>query len=262
MNSDELTVSTASKQSHLFQLVDGLPNGVIAGQTLAIVDSSQVSHSPYLQQNLALHVGDDTLQVQHHRMALLKSLSKYGIDRLQWLNQIHSTIAFSVKQNDWQLRDGDGLITKEKGIALMMMTADCLPIVLCNDTGTEVACLHAGWRGLLNGIVENTIEKIETQPTFAWLGVAISQANFEVGAEVREAFIHKDECFMSDFLLRQSQQGKYLADLYSIAKKILNLSGIKQITGGVDCSFANPNYYSYRRNSQTGRMATFVAIPK
>jgi polyphenol oxidase len=140
----------------------------------------------------------------------------------------------------------------------MMMTADCLPVVLGNDTGTEVANLHAGWRGLASGIVENTVARMQTQPTWAWLGAAISQPCFEIGTEVKAAFCDKYPELESAFKAG-GQTGKFYADLYAIARYILKEQGVMHVLGGDQCSYTQAeDYFSYRRDAKTGRMATFV----
>lgn len=140
----------------------------------------------------------------------------------------------------------------------MMMTADCLPVVLGNADGSEVANLHAGWRGLAGGIVENTIAEMRSKPTWAWLGAAISQPCFEVGAEVKDAFCSKYAALATAFQ-EAEQAGKYYADLYAIARFILNQHGVATVLGGDQCSYRQEqDYYSYRRHAKTGRMATFV----
>lgn len=253
------------QHSPYWQAANGLPDHIFAGQTLAIVDKIQNSFQSeavqhFGQQNLGLHVGDDAQAVQHRRIELLQHLQPFGAKRLQWLNQTHSTTAYVVDDRlILTLLDGDGLVTKAEGVALMMMTADCLPIVVSNAQGTEIACLHAGWRGLANGIIEATLAKMQTQPVYAWIGAAISQANFEVGAEVKAAFVSQNSDFENDFIAREN--GKYLADLYAIATKKLQALGITSVTGGDRCSYAETDsFYSYRRQAKTGRMATFIFI--
>lgn len=246
-----------------WQAAIGLPIQVFAGQTFAMVDKDQeidVQGEIFGQQNFGLHVGDDAQVVQQKRMQLLQRLQPFGATRLQWLNQTHSTTAYIVDAvPNVQLQDGDGLVTQQQGVALMMMTADCLPIVMSNANGTEVACLHAGWRGLAQGIIEATIAKMQTQPIYAWMGAAISQAHFEVGAEVRAEFVAQNYDFSENFIARDN--GKFLADLYGIARKKLQALGVVSITGGDRCSFAEAEqFYSYRRQAKTGRMATFVFI--
>lgn len=242
------------------QFVQGLPQGVFVGQT-------QIQHPQALPSrqaelagfNLALHVNDDPLRVQQHRMILLDEFSQYAVNKITWMTQTHSTICHTVNDKiELQALEGDGLVTQTKGHALMMMTADCLPVVLGNAHGTEVANLHAGWRGLAGGIIENTIQEMQTQPTWAWLGAAISQPCFEVGAEVKAAFCAKYSELEQAFQAGE-QTDKYYADLYHIARFILKLKGVDLILGGEQCSYLQQqDFYSYRRNAKTGRMATFV----
>lgn len=248
------------QQSPYWQAATGLPEGIFAGQTLATVDKTTSCPQPYGQQNLGLHVGDNAKFVQYRRIELLKYLQPFGVKRLQWLNQTHSTRAYVVDDRSvLALQEGDGLVTQQQGVALMMMTADCLPIVVSNAQGTEIACLHAGWRGLANGIIESTLDKMQNPPAYAWIGAAISQPNFEVGAEVRDIFVAQDKANVQDFMT--NDHGKYLADLYAIARRKLQALGITSIMGGDRCSFAEDDYfYSYRRQAKTGRMATFIFI--
>lgn len=251
---------TDFNQSNFWCAATGMPKGVFAGQTVSIVDVTQPIVEPYLQQNLALHVKDNAAQVQHNRAQLLQQLQPYGAKQLSWLNQTHSTTVYVVDDVPrLQLQDGDGLVTQQQGIGLVMMTADCLPIVVSNAAGTEVACIHAGWRGLVDGVIEATINTMQSQPSVAWIGAAISQANFEVGAEVKARFENISPSFAEDFIAKPND--KYLADLYAIATKKLNALGVQQVTGADRCSYAETDkFYSYRRHPQTGRMATFVFI--
>jgi YfiH family protein len=169
------------------EFVQGLPKGVYVGQTGIQHPQTIATQNENLSGfNLALHVNDDAQRVQQHRMILLNELSAFGVDKITWMTQTHSSICHTInEQIPFIALEGDGLVTQRTGHALMMMTADCLPIVLGNNEGTEVANLHAGWRGLANGIVENTVTEMKSQPTWAWLGAAISQPCFEVGAEVK-----------------------------------------------------------------------------
>lgn len=242
------------------QFISGLPQGVYVGQTQIQHPRALASTSSALAGfNLALHVNDQTARVQQHRMMLLDQLSAYGVNKITWMRQTHSTLCHTVNhQQSFNEREGDGLVTQLAGHALMMMTADCLPVVLGNANGTEVANLHAGWRGLANGIIENTIEQMQSQPTWAWLGAAISQPCFEVGTEVKQVFCEKYPPLESAFESGK-QFGKYQADLYAIARYILGLYGVKVILGGDQCSYRQSDrYYSYRRDPQAGRMASFA----
>lgn len=242
------------------QFVQGLPDGVYVGQTqiehVKTVDSANLELAGF---NLALHVNDDPIRVQQHRMALLDEFADFGVNKITWMTQTHSTICHSIdKHISFQALEGDGLVTQTRSHALMMMTADCLPVVLGNRAGTEVANLHAGWRGLAGGIIENTISSMNTTPTWAWLGAAISQPCFEVGLEVKQAFCEKYP-ELSHAFTASVNLGKHQADLYAIARFILKKQGIEVILGGDHCSYLESDkYYSYRRDAKTGRMATFV----
>lgn len=244
------------------QFISGLPQGVYVGQTQIEHPDALASPKPDLQGfNLALHVGDDPARVQQHRMLLLDELAEYGAQRLHWLNQTHSTICHQVDQHAELLAlDGDALLTTQPGQALMIMTADCLPVVLGNAAGTEIANLHAGWRGLADGVIEQTCSQMQSPVTWAWLGAAISQPCFEVGAEVKSTFCAKYPAVASAF--KEGQQAdKFYADLYAIARYILQQQGVTLILGGDQCSYTQAqDYYSYRRQPKTGRMATFAFI--
>ncbi|KGT48458.1 MULTISPECIES: peptidoglycan editing factor PgeF [Acinetobacter] len=242
------------------QFVQGLPQGVYVGQTRVHHEQVQPSAQPELAGfNLALHVNDDPVRVQKHRIQLLKDFQPYGVDKITWMTQTHSTICHTInEQMPFTALVGDGLVTQRKAHALMMMTADCLPVVLGNAEGTEVANLHAGWRGLAGGIVENTIATMQTKPTWAWLGAAISQPCFEIGEEVKTAFCSKYPELDSAFQAGE-KAGKHYADLYAIARYILKQHGVNTVLGGDQCSYKQTDeYFSYRREAKTGRMATFV----
>ncbi len=244
------------------QFVQGLPDGVYVGQTqiehVKTVASDSLDLAGF---NLALHVHDDPIRVQKHRMALLDEFAAFGVNKITWMTQTHSTICHTINdQLSFQALEGDGLVTQTRSHALMMMTADCLPVVLGNAAGTEVANLHAGWRGLAGGIIENTISNMHTVPTWAWLGAAISQPCFEVGEEVKQTFCEKYP-ELSHAFVASKNLGKHQADLYAIASYILKKQGVIVILGGSQCSYLDADqYYSYRRNPKTGRMATFVFI--
>ena len=242
------------------QFVAGLPQGVYVGQTRVYHDQVQPSLQPELAGfNLALHVSDEAARVYKHRIQLLQDFQPFGVDKITWMSQTHSTICHTInEQLPFEALVGDGLVTQRKAHALIMMTADCLPVVLVNREGTEVANLHAGWRGLAGGIIENTIASMQSRPVWAWLGAAISQPCFEVGTEVKEAFCSKYPELDSAFQAGQ-QAGKYYADLYAIARYILQQHGIITVLGGDQCSYTQADeYFSYRREAKTGRMATFV----
>ena len=159
------------------QFVQGLPQGIFVGQTHIQHDQALPSAQSELAGfNLALHVNDLPERVQQHRMILLDDFAEYGVNKITWMTQTHSTICHTINDKiSFEALIGDGLVTQSTQHALMMMTADCLPVVLGNAEGTEIANLHAGWRGLAGGIIENTITEMKSQPT--WLGWGLLLVN-------------------------------------------------------------------------------------
>ncbi len=175
-----------------------------------------------------------------------------------WLKQIHTNIC--VRAEEDALREADASMTSSKQHPLVIKTADCLPILLCDEAGTEIAAIHGGWRGLLSGVIENTLSKFTANPTqlMAWTGPAICKNCFEVGAEVPEAFIQKYPDTKAAFH-QSTQPNKYLGDLVQIAELILKNHGLTNIYHSNACTFEEENkFYSYRRGKQTGRMATLI----
>jgi len=226
----------------------------------ALVTSRQggVSQAPFESMNLGDHVGDSTQAVEANRQQLLNSMS--GCDQIRWLQQIHGTDCVDVAEVANNHR-ADASYSQVPGLACAIMTADCLPVLFCNKTGTKVAAAHAGWKGLANGVLLNTLAQFENpEDVLVWLGPAISKANFEVGPEVREAFDWaSDECFTA------GRNDRLYADLYQLAGEQLQHAGVlsEQIHGGGLCTLADAKrFYSYRRDTKTGRMATCIWIAK
>lgn len=236
----------------------GFPESVLAGQTLRRM--AGLCQPPYDMFNLALHVGDDPAVVHANRMKLLELLAPFGCERLVWLNQVHGTRVFRVTSEiNSTVPDADALVTNQVGVGCVIMTADCLPVVLSNAAGTEVACAHAGWRGLLSGVIEATADAMREPPTFAWLGAAIGAEAFEVGPEVRDQFVQEDPASASAFA--EQPNGKDKADLYQLARQRLMRIGVERVSGGEHCTVSNQqDFFSYRRDGHTGRMATVVMI--
>lgn len=212
------------------------------------------SLSPYDTNNLALHVGDDALHVQKNRQQLIELLELPN--EPAWLNQTHSTICVNPEYES--NTTADAATTSSAKHPLVVLTADCLPITLCNKQGTEIAAIHAGWRGLAQGIVEQTIAKMSSKPDelLAWIGPAISQEHYETGEEVYQAFTSKYEQSHSAFIAKES---KWLAGLAQIAEIILQLHGVKGVYQSKLCTYKlKKTFFSYRRASQTGRIATLI----
>ena len=204
--------------------------------------------------NLALHVGDNNAQVTNNRELLLK---KYDLPSApKYLEQIHSNICLQASSDDCV---GDAVVTTKKGVVCAVMTADCLPIFACNQAGTQVGVAHAGWKGLVNGVIESFIEQFESDDLLAHFGPAISQVNFEVGKEVYQQFIDKDAKLDQGFFAKGD---KYQLDIYQTAIIILNGLGVKSISGGNECTYTQQDkYFSYRRDgAESGRMAHLIWI--
>jgi YfiH family protein len=156
--------------------------------------------------------------------------------------------------------EGDAALSRCSGKVCAILVADCLPIFLCDTAGTVVGVAHAGWRGLANGIIENSISAMacKSSEIIAWLGPAIGPKHFEVGEEVQEIFLKQDS--QSSFAFTPSQSNKkWFADLFILARQRLTNVGVTKIYGGYECTFSNPaRFYSYRRDGQTGRMAALI----
>lgn len=218
-----------------------------------------VSHPPYDHLNLAMHVGDQIEHVLENRK-LLRQRFHLPSEPI-WLNQIHSTDVFFANQSNSFNPDpnADACIATAPNQICAVMTADCLPILICSQTGNSVAAIHAGWKGLLSGIIENTITQMPDIPSnlMAWLGPGIRQKNFQIGSEVRDLFIAKDPVYQDAFLFQY--EDKWLADLYLIAKKQLQKLGITHIYDCDLCTFDDKEqFFSYRRDKTTGRIATLI----
>jgi polyphenol oxidase len=212
-----------------------------------------ISLAPYNSLNLGSHVHDDPLHVAHNRQLL----SQFAPSEPVWLNQVHGVNVVDAA-NTACIPDADASYTNCKNVVCVTMTADCLPILICDTAGTLVASIHAGWRSLCDGVIEATIAKLPAKPAdlMAWLGPAIGPNAFEVGVEVREQFIAKDAKAELAF---KKHGDKYLADIYQIATQRLNSLGVTQIYGGGCCTFTEKeNFFSFRRDGATGRMATIV----
>ena len=215
-----------------------------------------VSTSPWDALNLGGHVGDNPDAVARNRQLLVDKADLPAMP--QWLEQVHGTEVVRLTAGGNMPLRADACITDQPGVVCAIMTADCLPVLFCNRAGTEVAAAHAGWRGLCEGVLEETVACFNDEPDniIAWLGPAIGPRAFEVGPEVREAFMAKDPQAVEAFL---PSGGKYLADIYTLARQRLNNVGVTQIFGGDRCTFTEKgDFFSYRRDKTTGRMASFI----
>lgn len=218
-----------------------------------------VSQAPYNEFNLAQHVHDNPQHVTLNR-ALLKEKLNLPAEPV-WIEQTHSTIALTAQPSHRNC-EADATFTTETNQVSVILTADCLPILLCSIKEPFVASIHAGWRGLANGIIESTLAASQqnSHHLIAWLGPAISAAHYEVGDEVRNYFLNADS--MAETAFTPSLKGRWLANLYALARLRLAKAGVSEVYGGDYCTFSDPQrFFSYRRDgSQTGRMATLIWI--
>ena len=231
------------------------PSNVFA---LTTTRTGGVSHPPYDGNNLALHVGDRAEDVMQNREMLIQALELASSP--QWLEQTHSTHCVVVEEDDNRL--ADAAITRQPNTVLAIMTADCLPIVISNINGTEVAAIHAGWRGLANGIIDETLSKMHSprHELMAWIGPAVCQRCYETGEEVRETFTKQ---FPFTDVAFQYQDGRLFANLAQMAELILNHHEVQSVYQSNQCTYETKNnnknkYYSYRLEKQTGRIVTLI----
>ncbi|MCO7256489.1 purine nucleoside phosphorylase YfiH [Dickeya oryzae] len=215
-----------------------------------------VSSAPYDSLNLGNHVGDSPLHVKDNRQRLLATA---GLPVMpHWLQQVHGTQVINLDQVSSDSLTGDAAYTTRQDRVCAVMTADCLPVLFCSANGDEVAAAHAGWRGLQAGVLEETLRHFHARPAdiLAWMGPAIGPQQFEVGGEVREAFLQVDPIADCAFVPRN---GKFLADIYQLARLRLEAAGVTQVFGGEYCTVSDSGrFFSYRRDGMTGRMATLI----
>jgi YfiH family protein len=240
-----------------------------------------VSEGAYATLNLGDHVGDDPVAVARNRALLRATLPAEPV----WLKQVHGNIVADADRTVG-VPEADAALARQPGKICAVMTADCLPLLVCDEAGTVVAAAHAGWRGLAGGVVEATVEAMNVAPErlLVWLGPAIGPQAFEVGEEVRQAFMAHDPAAAKAFvpcvgraearhvglqpdLLRTQDSGlstnKWLADIYLLARQRLALLGVARVYGGGLCTYTDAErFYSYRRDRVTGRMASLIWLDR
>jgi YfiH family protein len=227
-------------------------------RALSTTRTGGFSPAPWDSFNLGSHVQDDPARVESNRRKLAEQLG-LPLSSFSFLNQVHGTDVARLPQA--AAVTADACVTSQPAVPCLIMTADCLPVLFCNHDGTRVAAAHAGWRGLCEGVLEQAVQQFE-QPgnVMAWLGPAIGPEAFEVGAEVREAFMVKDARAEQAFV-PQPGSGRYLGDLNLLARQRLIVAGVTEIYGGHWCTFSDSaRFYSYRRDGVTGRMASLIYI--
>ena len=217
-----------------------------------------VSLPPYDALNLGDHVGDEPQAVAANRERLLSSVGL--ITPAQWLSQVHGVEVVKAGAGE-AIPTADACWTDQPGQACVVMTADCLPV--CFSDGKKVAVAHAGWRGLVSGVLEQTLAVFDDpSQVYVWLGPAIGPEVFEVGSEVKAAFEEAapatSKSAVNDAFKPQPTEGKWLADIYQLARIRLGDAGVRWISGGDYCTYSDPQFFSYRRQSTTGRIATVV----
>ncbi|MGH8110186.1 MAG: peptidoglycan editing factor PgeF [Arenimonas sp.] len=210
--------------------------------------------------------GDDPAAVEKNRDLLLKEFSLP--DKPHWLRQVHGIDVLRFENAPAHsanfLQDepvADASVTSRKNVVLSVLTADCLPVLFCNETGTgtEIAAAHAGWRGLADGMLENTVHAMNSKPEniIAWLGPAAGPASYEIGVEVRDAFVNHDKNAAAAFV--PTRENHWRVDLYWLARMRLQAVGVTKIHGGNHCTISEPeNFFSHRRDKVTGRMASVI----
>jgi len=230
-----------------------LPKGVAACSSTRI---GGISLPPYDSLNLGAHCGDNAEHVEENRARVFAA---GGLpSKPVWLEQVHGNDVLALSGGPYVSKRADASYSNTPGTVCAVMTADCLPVLFCNQAGTEVAAAHAGWRGLCAGVLEQTVACFADKPgnLLAWLGPAIGPQSFEVGAEVREAFMAHDP--QADSAFRPHRE-KYFADIYQLARQRLASVGVHHVFGGDRCTFSDKdNFFSYRRDKTTGRMASFI----
>ncbi|WP_438971456.1 peptidoglycan editing factor PgeF [Methylophaga sp.] len=229
------------------------PNSVTALSTTRL---GGFSLPPYDSFNLGTHVGDDPARIEKNRAFLINN-AELPTEPV-WLNQVHGTNVINV--NEWHENiEADAIFSSKPNQVCSIMTADCLPVLFTDKQGKQIAAAHAGWRGLLNGVLENTVRQFKgaRSDILVWLGPAIGPKQFEVGEEVFHAFITQSPDAESAFKKRDTTH--YLADIYQLAKQRLSALGIVNISGGQHCTVTEEDrFFSYRRDGVTGRMASLI----
>lgn len=221
-----------------------------------------ISQPPYASLNLGDHVGDNPAAVAHNRILLRQMLP----DEPRWLKQVHGTAVIGADNGSIPAEctpECDAIISQQAHTVCVVMTADCLPVLLCDEAGSIVAAVHAGWRGLATGVIENTVRAMTAKTggarLMAWTGPAIGPAHFEVGSEVRAAFLQHDNQSALAFTPSPDQPHHWMADLFLLARQRLIAAGVRQVYGNNECTFSNPlRFFSYRRDGTTGRMAALI----
>ncbi len=230
------------------------PRRVRALMTTRLGGASQGRYASF---NLATHCGDDPAAVEANRRRLALA---HRVPSVAWLDQVHGDSVIDAATS-MSMPTADAAFVRRPQRACAILTADCLPVLLCDRAGTVVAAAHCGWRGLASQILSALVARLDVPGVelLAWLGPAIGPAHYEIGTDVREALLERIPRVAVDAALRPSQrQGHWFADLYAIARAELRALGIARTFGGGFCTYADRRFYSYRRDGVTGRMAALI----
>lgn len=224
-------------------------------RALSTTRKGGVSSGAYASLNLGEHVGDEPKSVAVNRARLQGALGK-AVPR--WLQQVHGVrVAVDV---DISHAPADAAVTGHHNVACTIMTADCLPLIFCDKAGSRVSAAHAGWRGLAAGVLEATVSAMDAAPhdLMAWMGPAIGPGAYEVGDEVRQAFVTPSLEAAKAFVPGKAP-GKWWCDLYQLVRQRLETAGVKHIYGGGFCTYTDrERFFSFRRDGECGRMATLI----
>ena len=217
------------------------------------------SRPPYDAFNLGLHSGEDAGTVSANRALLSRAFALPSEPR--WLRQVHGdrSLRLSAEAPDDE-PEADAAFTAQPGVVLAILTADCLPILVCAEDGSEIAAIHAGWRGLAAGVIESCVGRLRTSPEklLAWLGPAIGAASYEVGDEMRDAFVAQSDSANAAFA--PTRHGHWHCNLYTLARQRLHKLGVTHIYGGDFDTCVDARFYSYRRDKISGRCASLIWI--
>ena len=226
-----------------------------------------VSLAPYAELNLGYATKDDRASVVENETRVASAMG-VATEAIRWVYQVHGVDVHHAESLPVNTPlgattiTGDAIVSRSPGLVCGIKVADCMPVLFAARDGSAVGAAHAGWRGLSGGVLENTVTAMRTDPSdiVAWMGPCIGPKTFEVGEDVRDAFIKHDARVATHFAPRATP-GKFLCDMYALARMRLAAMGISEVTGGDYCTFDQPDlFFSHRRNPLTGRMAAFVGI--
>jgi YfiH family protein len=233
------------------------PAPAMVGAISTLRHGAGLSAAPFDSFNLGTRCGDDPQAVAANREELVRHFALPSAPR--WLRQVHAAHVAVEPSNDEP--DADAAITATPGAVLAILSADCLPVLFCADDGSEVGAAHAGWRGLASGVLEATVAALRASPRqlLAWLGPAAGPQAYEVGDEVRAAFVDVDARTASAFV--PTRPGHWLCDLHALARQRLAHAGVSRVYGGRWCTISDPQrFFSHRRDGRSGRMASLIWI--